>query len=73
MKGNNVCRMMGLSFKDEGKDRMPKPGRVLVIDDEVDMLENCARLLIRFGYEVGDISPNLQAKLLRVLQERQVR
>ena len=46
---------------------MPKPGRVLVIDDEVDMLENCARLLTCFGYEVGDISLNLQAKLLRVL------
>ena len=31
---------------------MPKLGRVLVIDDEVDMLENCARLLSRLGYEV---------------------
>ena len=31
---------------------MPKLGRVLVIDDEADMLENCARLLSRLGYEV---------------------
>src|SRR3990172_2807761 len=31
---------------------MPKLGRVLVMDDEVDMIENCARLLTRFGYEV---------------------
>lgn len=38
-------------MNDERRDRMPKLGRVLVIDDEVDMLENCARLLTRFGYE----------------------
>lgn len=38
-------------MKDEGRDRMSRLGRVLVIDDEVDMLENCARLLARFGYE----------------------
>jgi DNA-binding NtrC family response regulator len=31
---------------------MRKSGRILVIDDEVDMLENCARLLSRQGYEV---------------------
>ncbi|GEM_PF-1792576 len=37
---------------DEGKDRMPKLGRVLVMDAEVDMLQNCARLLTHFGYEV---------------------
>lgn len=31
---------------------MPKLGRILVIDDEVDTLEHCAKLLARFGYEV---------------------
>ena len=31
---------------------MPKSGRVLVIDDELDMLENCARLLSHLGYLV---------------------
>lgn len=31
---------------------MPKSGRVLVIDDELDMLESCARLLSHLGYLV---------------------
>jgi DNA-binding NtrC family response regulator len=30
---------------------MHKSARILVIDDEVDMLENCTRLLSRLGYE----------------------
>ncbi|HLC21754.1 MAG TPA: sigma-54 dependent transcriptional regulator [Candidatus Methylomirabilis sp.] len=43
---------------------MSKLGRVLVLDDEVDMLENCARLLSRLGYEVLTEAESAKASLL---------
>ncbi len=43
---------------------MSKLGRVLVVDDEVDMLENCARLLSRLGYEVLTEAESAKASLL---------
>lgn len=43
---------------------MPKLSRVLVIDDEVDMLENCTRLLSRLGYEVVTEADSTRASLL---------
>ncbi len=43
---------------------MPKLGRVLVIDDEVDMLENCTRLLSRLGYEVVTEADSAKGSLL---------
>ncbi|MEK6661863.1 MAG: sigma-54 dependent transcriptional regulator [candidate division NC10 bacterium] len=40
---------------------MPKSARVLVIDDELDMLENCARLLSHLGYLVVTESDSTSA------------